>query len=128
MWKSGSVIPLLFSLGVIASAQDRPHVLITDSRSWETAGQAEFSGRARPRTVKTTETFQESCREVIVTSDKSKADFVVLLDREDANVVIVEVLDKSGKAFHSSSAKSIPDAETQACRVISARLSRKKDK
>ena len=71
------------------SAQDAPkkRVLITDSHSWEMQGGfggtsegagGSMAGGARPQTVEIMKTFQERCPGVVITRNKSNADFIVL--------------------------------------------------
>jgi len=72
-----------------------PRLFITDSNSWEISGgfaaaansnggaaSGRVAGGARPQTVEVIKTFSERCPGATLTIDKSKADYVVLLDHE----------------------------------------------
>ncbi|MGH9817115.1 MAG: hypothetical protein ACRD6I_13655 [Candidatus Acidiferrales bacterium] len=82
---------LAFALTAVAMGQGKVRVYVTDSKSWEVkggvgvadgSGGGSVGGGARPQTAEIIKTFNERCPEVIVTMNREKADFVVLLEHE----------------------------------------------
>lgn len=124
---------LLGALSAAAFGQEKPRVFISDSQSWETAGGfgtaesgsggGSFSGGARPQTVEIMKTFRERCPQVIVTSEKSRADFVVLLDHEGGKVFRrdnkIAVFNRGGDLIQTSSTRVLGNAVKDACKAIS---------
>ena len=129
----------LTTLPVIAKAQDASQVrlFVTDSQSWETTGgfagnQNGFAGvtkgGARPQTAEIMKTFKERCPELTVTIDRSKADYVVLLDHEGGKALArkdnkIAVFDRGGDLLHSGSTRSLGNAVKEGCDAIRARNS-----
>ncbi len=131
-----------FILAVLSTsfAADRARVYVTDSRSWEvkagvggTAGDIGGAGGGgdRPQTAEIIKTFNERCPQVIINSNKEKADYVVLLDHEGGKDVIsrdnkVVVFDRNGDAIMSKSTRLLGNAVKEACQVISQNWSGEK--
>jgi hypothetical protein len=119
-------------LGAAVYGQERPRVFVSDSHSWEMRGGfgvgdrgrggGSFSGGARPQTVEIMKTFRERCPEVIVTLEKDRADFVVLLDHEGGKRFLrdnkVAVFNSSGDLIVTSSTRVLGNAVKDACRAI----------
>ena len=111
---------------------DKPRVFVSDSNSWQISGGfaasrgsggGGFSGGARPQTVEIIKTFGERCPSVIVTMDKSKADYVVLFDREGGKGILLKhdkiaVFKKDGDALYSGSTRSVGNAIQDSCGAI----------
>src|SRR4051812_12093774 len=85
------ILGALVFTSATAFAGDNPRVFVTDSSSWEVGGGAATvdgvgagtgGGGARPQTAEIIKTFNQRCPNVIITSRKEKADYVVLLDHE----------------------------------------------
>lgn len=127
-------------LTVSAFAGDNPRVFITDSQSWEiggggvavdATGASRGGGGARPQTAEIIKTFNQRCPNVIITSRKEKADYIVLLDHEggkdaisrDNKVVVFN--NASGDAIFSRSTRSLGNAVKDACPVIYHDFSRR---
>src|ERR1700691_5847540 len=95
-----SLAIILFSIGSLSSAQDKPaavpltdaaRVFITDSQSWSVAGSSggsggnyggAMAGGGRPQTAEIIKTFGERCPQVKINNIEEKADYIVVLDRE----------------------------------------------
>lgn len=117
-------------------AQDPVRIFITDSQSWETSGGfgvdrgtggGGFAGGARPQTVEVMKTFRERCPEYVITSDKTKARFVILLDREGGKDLVrrdnkIAVFHNGGDLLFAGSTRSLGNAVKNACGVIQQEL------
>jgi hypothetical protein len=123
-----------------AFAGDNPRVFITDSASWavgsggvivDSTGANLGSGGARPQTAEIIKTFNQRCPNVIVTSRKEKADYIVLLDHEGGKDAIsrdnkIAIFNNgSGDAIFSRSTRSLGNAVKDACPVIYHDFSRR---
>jgi hypothetical protein len=123
-----------------AFAGDNPRVFITDSASWEVGGggvivdatgASRGSGGARPQTAEIVKTFNQRCPNVIITSRKEKADYIVLLDHEGGKDAIsrdnkIAIFSNgSGDAIFSRSTRSLGNAVKDACPVIYHDFSRR---
>ncbi len=124
---------MMVVVGAAALAQDKPRVFVADSHSWEmgggfgvgdhgAGGGGSFRGGARPQTVEIMKTFHERCPGVTVTSDKTKADFVVLLDHEGGKGMLrdnkVAVFNGDGDMIQTSSTRVLGNAVKDACAAI----------
>lgn len=134
MWLllSSLLLLVLFILSRAVAGQDKIRVFITDSRSWEMRGggvitdDGGFSGGgggARPQTAEITKTFRERCPSLTVTSDKDKANYVILLDHEGGKSPVlrdnkVVIYNKDGDVIFSGSTRSLGNAVKDACVAI----------
>jgi hypothetical protein len=117
------------------SSQQAPRVYVSDSQSWEVGGgfgvgkdggslggAGGFRGGARPQTVEVMKTFQQRCPEVTITSDKAKADFVVLFDHEGGKGLLrdnkIAVFNGQGDLIKTSSTRVLGNAVKDACKAI----------
>ena len=116
------------AFSICASAQNGrdsgPKVYVTESNSWESSGgfsashgsaAGAFSGGARPQTVEVIKTFGERCQSVTVTMDKSKADYIVLFDRDGGKGYArkrdkIAVFKRNGDVLYSASTRSVGSA------------------
>lgn len=114
----------------------KTRVYITDSDSWELTGGfgggvsdgaggvgGRIAGGARPQTVEVMKTFRERCPEVTITMDKSKAQFVILFDREGGKDLVsrdnkIAVFKDDGDLVYSGSTRILGNAVADACRAI----------
>lgn len=101
-------------------AADNPRVFITDSKSWEVAGN---HGGARPQTAEIFKTFGEKCPGVTVNMKQEKADYVVVLEHEGGKGWIrkdnkVAVFNWSGDSIASKSTRSLGGSVEVACGAI----------
>jgi len=126
------VMFLLCSM-LFAEPKERPRVFITDSQSWEISGgfggggdaiAGSAKGGARPQTAEIIKTFGERCPNSIVTNQKEKADYAVLLDHEGGKNLVLRdnkfaVFNKDGDAIKSGSTRSLGNAVKDACAAMS---------
>ena len=130
----------LFLTGALLLAQDKPRIFVTDSESWEVSGgfagassgrngavAGSSSGGARPQTVEIIKTFTERCPELTVTMDKTKAQYIVLLDHEGGKGVVrkdnkIAVFKSDGDLVYTGSTRSLGNAVKDACaKMLSTR-------
>jgi PEGA domain len=131
---------LALATSAALAQEGNPRVYITDSTSWEVGGggaavngvgAATGSGGARPQTAEVIKTFNQRCSNVIITSRKDKADYVVVLDHEGGKSEInrdnkIAVFNNaSGDAIFSRSTRSLGNAVKDACPVIYRDYSRR---
>jgi hypothetical protein len=125
---------LTLVLGNGLSAQDavKPRLYVTDSQSWQIAGGVGGSskgfggigsGGARPQTAEIIKIFNEKCASCIVTANKDKADYVVILEHEGGKEPFSRdnkfaLFNKDGDVIKSGSTRSLGNAVKDACRVI----------
>ena len=112
--------------------QEKVRVYVTDSQSWavgggtiigDDVGAGVSSGGARPQTAEIIKTFRERCPSLVVTGDKSKANYVVLLDHEGGKSMIlrdnkVVVYNNEGDVIYSGSTRSLGNAVKDVCSAI----------
>ena len=111
--------------GYDPSSDDDLLVYVSDSQSWSVSGgfAVGTQGGSRPQTAEIIKTFEDRCSEVTITNDRTKADYIVLLDheggkgwaRKDNKVV---VFDHLGTSLHSGSTVSLGNAVKDACKAI----------
>ncbi|MGH8143270.1 MAG: hypothetical protein ACREU2_12225, partial [Steroidobacteraceae bacterium] len=96
-----------------------PRVYVSDSRSWLVAGGVAANngsaggtvwGGSSPQTVEIIKTFGQRCPQTIVTSDRAKASYVVLFDRESYKGMLhrrdkIAVFRRNGDALFSDSVR-----------------------
>ena len=130
MYKT-TIATLLFSAAFSAMAQEKPRVYVSDSRSWEESGA--FSGLRhgaggatrggdRPQTVEIMKTFSERCPGVVVTADKSKANYVVQLDHEGGKGLHrdnkIAVFQSNGDLLYAGSTRILGNAVKDGCAAM----------
>lgn len=133
------LLALTLTFAALGAAQDKPRVFISDSQSWEVSGGVAGggaagvggvagggSGGARPQTAEIMKTFNDRCPGVIVTINRERADFVVLLEHEGGKDLIrrdnkVAVFNKDGDMILSGSTRSLGNAVKDACGAILGR-------
>ena len=127
------VLFLLCSV-LLAESKERPRVFVTDSQSWEISGgfgsngdaiSGSAKGGARPQTAEIIKTFGERCPNSIVTNQREKADYVVLLDHEGGKSLVLRdnkfaIFNKDGDAIKSGSTRSLGNAVKDACAAMTA--------
>jgi hypothetical protein len=131
-FKSLVLALLLGSGSLIAQEGTKPRVFISDSQSWQTSGGfggsrdgfgGANSGGARPQTAEIIKTFNEKCPSCIVTANKDKADYAVILEHEGGKDPFSRdnkfaLFNKNGDVIKSGSTRSLGNAVKEACRVI----------
>ncbi|MGH9499908.1 MAG: PEGA domain-containing protein [Terriglobales bacterium] len=114
------------------SGEGRARVFISDSQSWQIAGNSGGSkgtwasstrGGARPQTGEIIKTFGDRCPQVVVNNKQDKADYVVLLDHEGGKSILahdnkVAVFNSDGDSIVSHSTRSLGNSVKDACEAI----------
>lgn len=112
--------------------QGKPRVYVSNSQSWLVAGgfaahngtaAGATRGGSSPQTVEVIKTFGQRCSQVIVTSDRDNAAYVVLFDRESFKGLIrkrdkIAVFRRNGDVLFSDSVRSVGNAVKDACEAI----------
>lgn len=129
-------VVLTIAISAIALAQEKPRVFVTDSDSWETSGgfagassggnggvAGRSSGGARPQTAEIMKTFSERCPGVVVTINRDRADYIVILEHEGGKELYrrdnkLAVFNKDGDMILSGSTRSLGNAVKDACAKI----------
>jgi len=133
-------LTLLAVLPAAAQAQDKPRVFISESQSWSSTGgglaggvivgaggvitaRQRGRGGARPQTAEIIKTFNERCGRCVVTMNKEKADYVVVLDHEGGKSLIrrdnkFAIFNTDGDAIRSGSTRSLGNAVKEACDAL----------
>jgi hypothetical protein len=125
-------VSLAVSAVAQTSADGRARVFISDSQSWQIAGNAGGSngtwasstrGGARPQTAEIIKTFGDRCPQVVVNNKQDKADYVVLLDHEGGKSILahdnkVAVFNNDGDSIVSHSTRSLGNSVKDACESI----------
>lgn len=109
----------------------KPRVYVTDSQSWEISGGFGGStrptgvvrGGSRPQTAEIIRSFGERCPGAIVTSNKDRADYVVLLEHEGGKGLLRKdnkfaVFNKDGDAIRSGSTRALGNSVRDACGAL----------
>jgi len=129
---TSSVLTLCVENVLSAQEGTKPRVYVTDSQSWQIAGgfggSSEgfggiSSGGARPQTAEIIKTFNEKCPNCIVTANKDKADYAIVLEHEGGKEPFSKdnkfaLFNKDGDVIKSGSTRSLGNAVKDACRVI----------
>jgi hypothetical protein len=119
----------MFAISAPAQEKAKPRVFISQSTSWQVRGGGlilsgdglgRSGGGARPQTAEIIKTFNERCKDCVVTADKDKADYVILLDHEGGKGIIRKdnkfvLFNKEGDAIRSGSTRSLGNAVKEAC-------------
>ncbi len=131
-------ILLLMSVLIIASVVygqsgvKKPRVFVTDSNSWEIMGgftanrnyaQGGVAGGARPQTAEIIKTLGERCPDCIVTINKDRADYILILEHEGGKGVVRKdnkfaLFNKNGDAIKSGSTRSLGNSVKDVCKAL----------
>lgn len=76
-----------------------------------------------PQTIELIKTFSQRCAQIVVTDDRSRADYIVRFDRESFKNLIrkrdkMAVFRRDGDVVFSESVRSVGNAVQDACRAI----------
>jgi hypothetical protein len=107
-------------------------VYVSDSQSWTASGSwgasngsggGSSSAGSRPQTAEIIKTFNQRCPEVIVTSNKDKANYAVILDHEGGKSALahrnkIVVFNRDGDAIFTDSTRSLGNSVKDACAAI----------
>jgi hypothetical protein len=118
---------------LVAAAEDKPRVFITESGAFQLTGESEaqgnlaLTGGTSPNAVEVMKQFTRRCPEVTVTANRDKADYVVRLDHEGASPTTlfvhgnkVAVFDREGDLIHGNATRLLSNAVKGACSAILA--------
>jgi hypothetical protein len=111
---------------------EKTRIFVTQSDSWEIHGEwllADGSaaglerGGSSPQTVEIIKTFNQRCPDVIVTTHKDKADYVIVLDHEgDKEFLLhrnkIAVFNRDGDAIFTDSTLALAASVSNACASI----------
>ncbi|MGE0127091.1 MAG: hypothetical protein AB7U82_03210 [Blastocatellales bacterium] len=119
-------LTLLTILPIATQARDKPRVFIELSDSWDSTGGGLIGGGrggARPQKAEIIKTFNERCNRCVVTMNKEKADYVVILDHEGGKSFIrhdnkFALFNKDGDAIKSGSTRSLGTAVKETCDAL----------
>lgn len=131
---NGPFALLGIALLLLGAQTPQPRVYVTDSQSWESSGGfaanrdgavGETSGGARPQTAEIIKTLGERCPLAIVTMNKDKADYILLLDHEGGKGALRKdnkfaLFNKDGDAIGSGSTRNLGNAVKDACQILTA--------
>jgi hypothetical protein len=124
----------------ILIAAVKPRVFITESPAPQISGggsvgqvkdSLSFTGGTSPQNVEVIKTFSRRCRDVIVTANRDKADYIVRLDHEAISPTTLfvhgnkaAVFDKNGDLVYSNSSRLLGTAVRETCSAITTRSTR----
>jgi hypothetical protein len=128
----GSFALIGISLLCSRAQTPQPRVYVTDSQSWESSGGfaanrdgavGQSSGGARPQTAEIIKTLGERCPLAIVTLNREKADYILLLDHEGGKGALRKdnkfaLFNKDGDAIGSGSTRNLGNAVKDACQIL----------
>lgn len=126
------LIVCLMAGSLMAQEKTKPRVFVTDSKSWEVSGGfggnrdaigGGSSGGARPQTAEIVKTFNERCPDCVVTLNKEKADYIIILEHEGGKSFVrrdnkFALFNKDGEAIKSGSTRSLGNSVKEACEAM----------
>jgi len=115
-------------------------IYVSDSQSWEVSGGwgasngsggGHESGGARPQTAEIIKTFNQRCPEYVVTNNKDRANYAVILDHEGGKGLVrhrnkVAVFNRDGDVIFSDSTRELGNSVKDACASIAKDQARQK--
>ncbi|HEY7544464.1 MAG TPA: hypothetical protein VID27_06265 [Blastocatellia bacterium] len=127
-----ALIVFLIAGSLMAQEKTKPRIFVTDSKSWEVSGGfggnrdaigGGSSGGARPQTAEIVKTFNERCPTCVITLNKEKADYIIILEHEGGKGFIRKdnkfaLFNKDGEAIKSGSTRSLGNSVKEACGAI----------
>ncbi len=134
-----AAVPLIVALSrsQAASASDPIRIFVTHSDSWSISGNAaeivgigrgSLRGGAKPQTAEVMKTISKrrECHGIVVTINRERADYLLMLERVGGRGVIrkdnkMALFNKDGDMIASSSTRSLGNAVKDACRAIEGR-------
>ena len=129
--RGAACVGVMVSVAIVAQAA-QPRIFVSDSQSWEVSGGfaanrqgagGRTSGGARPQTAEIIKTIGEQCKIAVVTMNKEKADYVLLLDHEGGKGGLRKdnkfaLFNKDGDAVGSGSTRTLGNAVKDACKAL----------
>lgn len=129
------------AVATILAAAEKPRVFITESPTPQISGDGvgqlkgslAFEGGTSPQNVEVMKMFSRRCRDVTVTANRDKADYIVRLDHEAISPTTlfvhgnkVAVFDKNEDLIYSDSSRLLSTAVRGACSAIADRSTPKR--
>ncbi len=122
----------ILGLSIYAQEPTKTRVFIAASQSWEISGglgandgtgAGHIAGGARPQTAEIVKTFQDRCRDFTVTTNKERADYVLVVEHEGGKTLWLKdtkyvVYNKDGDSIESGSTRSIGSAVKDICAIL----------
>ena len=122
------------AIATILAAAEKPRVFITESAASKLSGNGSvgqlkgslaFTGGTSPQNVEVIKTFSRKCRDVIVTANRDKADYIVRLDHEAISPTTpfvhgnkVAVFDKNEDLIYSDATRLLRTVVKGACSAV----------
>ncbi len=122
-----------FALQAIGA--DKPRVFITESGASQFSGEAEvpqgkgsmaFTAGTSPQNIEVLKAFSKQCPQVLITSNRDKADYVIRFDHDEINPTTafvkgnkVAVFNRSEDLIYTTSTRLLGPAVKSACLAIS---------
>jgi hypothetical protein len=131
-WATLSVSIVILGSVVYGQSGRKPRVFVTDSNTWEMMGgftanrnyaQGHVAGGARPQTAEIIKTLGERCPDFIVTINKDRADYILILEHEGGKSVVRKdnkfaLFNKDGDAITSGSTRSLGNSVKDVCSTL----------
>jgi hypothetical protein len=114
------------------ASDGKVRIYVADSQSWEMSGGwgasngsggGHESGGARPQTAEIIKTFNQRCPEYVITNNKERANYAVILDHEGGKGALrhrnkVAVFSRDGDVIFSDSTRELGNAVKDSCAAI----------
>ena len=117
-----------------ASAAEKPRVFISESQSLQVSanaaldgakGELDVHGPSSPQNIEVMKAFAERCPQVVVTSNRDKADYVLRFDHDEINPTTlfvhgnkVAVFDRNDDLVYSDATRLLRNAVKGACTAL----------
>jgi hypothetical protein len=124
-----------------APSDGKIRIYVSDSQSWEMIGgwgagghqnsdgsgsfaaAGHTAGGARPQTAEIIKTFNQRCPEYVVTNNRDRANYAVILDHEGGKGLIrrrnkIAVFNRDGDAIFSDSTRELGNSVKDSCSAI----------
>jgi hypothetical protein len=120
MLKKNTLLWVGLVSATLLSAQGKPRVFVSTGEPQQITDSAKARGPRNYKTnvVEVQAVFMQWCPEVTVTTEKSKADFSVVIDAGSNQPDRVSVFDKNGDLIFTGSTRMLRNAVKNACNVI----------
>jgi len=132
--KTSFQLLLGLATAALAGAADKPRVFITESGAFQLSGNTSLGDAQQniqvqdgtsPHNIEVIKHFMRQCPQVLVTANRTKADYLVRLDRDEISPLSpfvrgnkVAVFDRTDDLIHSDSTRKLSNAVKSACAAI----------
>jgi hypothetical protein len=128
-------LPALVAVGIsLSAAADKPRIFITESQALQLSGETalgdtkgalSLTGGTSPQSVEVMKMFLRRCPDVVITSNREKADYIVRIDHEALNPTTpfvrgnkVAVFNRDEELVYGGSTRLLGNAVKDACAAI----------